>query len=356
MPLDPCWVREDIFARAWREPHGRGTGTVIRGERANGTDTSGSGRRRIIIDCDPGQDDAIALFLAFGAVKALEILGITTVGGNVGIELTERNARLVAEMAGRFDAKIFAGCARPMVREPIAADYYHGPTGMGGFEITEPKIPLQQGHAVEWLVRTLMSEPDRSVSLACLAPITNIAMALVLEPRIADKIAEVVFMGGAQREGGNTTPTSSFNVYCDPHAAHVVLSSGVPMVFVNLDVTHQLVMTRQRLDAIAAIGNRASATTHAMLTWDHARRLAKYGAGAAGLPVSDLSVIAYLIEPRLFTGQRLNVVIELSNGAAFGQTVVDVWGLTDRKPNALWLQSADADAVFDLLVGCLRQL
>jgi len=198
-----------------------------------------------------------------------------------------------------------------------------------------------------------MAEADRSVSLACLAPITNIAMALVMEPRIAAKIEQVVFMGGAQREGGNTTPTSGFNVFCDPHAAHVVLSSGVPMVFVNLDVTHQLVMTRERLAAIASIGNKAAATTHAMLTWDHARRLAKYGAGAAGLPVSDLSVIAYLLEPKFFKGRELNVLVELSSGPTLGQTIVDVWGLTDRKPNALWLQTAEADEVFDLLVRVL---
>jgi purine nucleosidase len=243
-----------------------------------------------------------------------------------------------------------------MVRDPIVADYYHGPTGMGGFEITVPKIPLQPCHAVSWLVSTLMAEPDRSVSLACLAPITNIAMALVMEPRIATKVEELVFMGGAQREGGNTTPTSSFNVFCDPHAAHVVLSSGIPMVFVNLDVTHQFVMTRERLASIAAIGNRAADTAHAMLTWDHARRLAKYGAGAPGLPVSDLSVIAYLLEPKLFHGRKLNVIVELSSWVTLGQTVVDVWGLTDRQPNALWLQSADADGVFGLLVKCLKRL
>ena len=312
--------------------------------------------RRVIVDCDPGQDDAIALLLAFGAATKLDIFAITTVGGNVGIDLTHRNARLVCELAGRSDARVFAGCSRPMVRDPIVADYYHGESGMAGFDISEPKLPLQPEHAVEFLAHRLMAEPDNSVTLACLAPLTNIAMALVLEPRLTRKISQIVFMGGAQREGGNTTPTASFNVFCDPHAAHVVLSSGIPVVMVNLDVTHQLVMTGPRLDAIAKIGTRASRMVSNMLTWDHARRLEKYGAGAEGLPVSDLSVIAYLIEPTLFSGRQLNVVVDLQSHFAFGMTVVDLWGLSDRKPNALWLQHADADGVFRLLVDCLGRI
>lgn len=318
--------------------------------------TESTGPRHVIVDCDPGQDDAIALLLAFGAPQELDIAAITTVGGNVGIDLTQRNARLVCDLAGRRDARVYAGCSRPMVRDPVVADYYHGESGMAGFEIVEPATPVQPEHAVDFLVRSLMARDDGSVTLACLAPLTNIAMALVMEPRIAAKMAQIVFMGGAQREGGNTTPTASFNVYCDPHAAHVVLNSGVPVAMVNLDVTHQLVMTEQRLAAIGQIGTRASQAVCNMLRWDHARRLSKYGAGAAGLPVSDLSVIAYLIDPGLFEGRRLNVVIDLQSPLTMGMTVVDLWGLTDRKPNALWLQSADADGVFQLLVDCLRRL
>jgi len=312
-----------------------------------------SPKQKIVIDCDPGQDDAIAMLLAFGAANAFDILGITTVGGNVGIELTQRNARLICDLAGRNTIPVYAGCGRPMVRDPIVADYYHGPSGLGGFAITEPVTPLQGLHAVDFLAHGLLSEPDHSVTLACLAPLTNVAMALVLEPRLRKKINRIVFMGGAQREGGNTTPTASFNVYCDPHAAHVALASGIDFVWVNLDVTHKLVMTRRRLDAISAIGSRSAAVVHDMLTWDHTRRLATYGAGADGLPVSDLSVIAYLMAPHLFSGRKLNVVIDLQSTYAFGMTVVDVWGLSNRAPNALWLQDADADGVFKLLVDGL---
>lgn len=313
-------------------------------------------KNRVVIDCDPGQDDAIALLLAFGAADALEILGITTVGGNVGIDLTQRNARLVCDLAGRHNVPVYAGCSRPLVRDPIVADYYHGPTGMGGFPITQPVTPLQDLHAVNFLAQTLMAEEDGSVTLACLAPLTNVAMALVMEPKLRQKIKLIVFMGGAQREGGNTTPTASFNVFCDPHAAHVVLASGIPFVWVNLDVTHKIVMTQARLKAISSIGNAAAKVVHDMLTWDHARRLAKYGAGADGLPVSDLSVIAYLLRPDLFSGRDLNVVIDLQSIYAFGMTVVDVWGLSDRTANALWLQDVDDQGVFDLLVEGLGRV
>jgi purine nucleosidase len=311
--------------------------------------------RRIIVDCDPGQDDAIALLLAFAAPDALEILGITAVAGNVGIDLTQRNARMICEFAGRRDIKVHAGCSRPMVREPIKADYYHGESGIAGFKVFDPSLQLQPAHAVEFLTRSLLAEPDSSVTLACLAPLTNIAMALVMEPRIARKIDKIVVMGGAQKAGGNITPTASFNIYCDPHAAHVVLTSGIPIVMVGLDLTHQLVMTRERLAAIAKIGNRSAAAVYGMLTWDEERRLKKYSAGEAGLPVSDVSVIAYLIEPILFSGGEFNVRIETQSALTMGMTVVDLWNASGHAPNALWLQSVDADGFFRLLVERLSR-
>jgi purine nucleosidase len=311
--------------------------------------------RPVIIDCDPGQDDAIALLLALAAPDSLDILGLTTVAGNVGVELTQRNARMVCEFAGRPDILVHAGCSRPMVREPIKADYYHGESGIAGFQVFEPKLPLQPGHAVEFLIRRLMSAPDGAVTLACLGPLTNIAMALVLEPRIARKLDKIVLMGGAQKAGGNITPTASFNIYCDPHAAHVVLSGGVPVVMVGLDLTHQIVMTRARLAAIAAVGNRSADAIHAMLTWDEERRLKAYAAGADGLPVSDVSVIAYLIDPGLFSGGRFNVRIETQSAMTMGMTVVDLWNVTGEAPNALWLQSVDVEGFFRLLMDHLRR-
>lgn len=311
-------------------------------------------RQSIIIDCDPGQDDAVALFLALAAPEQLEILGVTVVAGNVGIDLTARNARMICEFAGRKDVKVYAGCSRPMVRDPIKADYYHGESGIAGFEVFEPSLPLEATHAVEFLARGLADRPDGSVTLACLAPLTNIAMALVLEPRLVRKLDKIVLMGGAQKAGGNITPTASFNIYCDPHAAHVVLTSGVPAVMVNLDLTHQLVMTRARLAAIAAIGNGPASAIHGMLTWDEERRLGKYAAGEAGLPVSDVSVIAYLLEPALFSGREHYVRIETQSALTMGMTVVDLWDVTGEKPNALWLRTADVEGFFALLTDRLR--
>ena len=143
--------------------------------------------RSIIIDCDPGQDDAIALLLALAVPEILEVLGVTVVAGNVGIDLTQRNARMICEFAGRPDVKVYAGCSRPMVREPVKADYYHGESGIAGFEVFEPSMAVEPLHAVEFLCRALLDRPDKSTTLACLAPLTNIAMALVMEPRIADR-------------------------------------------------------------------------------------------------------------------------------------------------------------------------
>ena len=157
-------------------------------------------------------------------------------------------------------------------------------------------------------------------------------------------------MGGAQKEGGNITATASFNIYCDPHAAHVVMTSGLPVVLVNLDLTHQLVMTRARLAAIAGIGNSPAAAIHSMLTWDEERRLKMYSAGADGLPVSDVSVIAYLIDPTLFSGTDFHVRIETQSMLTMGMTVVDLWNVSGEAPNALWLHSVDAEGFFRLLV------
>ena len=311
--------------------------------------------RRIIVDCDPGQDDAIALLLALAAPDLLEILGVTVAAGNAGIDLTQRNARMICEFAGRGDIKVYAGCSRPMVKEPVKADYYHGESGIAGFEVFEPRLKLQPAHAVDFLSRSLMAEADKSVTLACLGPLTNIAMALVMEPRIAQKIDKIVLMGGAQKEGGNITATASFNIYCDPHAAHVVLTSGLPVVLVNLDLTHQLVMTRARLAAIAGIGNPQAAAVHSMLTWDEERRLKMYSAGADGLPVSDVSVIAYLIDPTLFSGTEFHVRIETQSPLTMGMTVVDLWNVSGESPNALWLQSADVEGFFAMLIDRLRR-
>ena len=182
--------------------------------------------RKIIIDTDPGQDDAVAILLALASPE-LEVLGITAVAGNVPLALTQKNARKICELAGKPETKVFAGAVHPLVRQLVTAEYVHGSTGLDGPDLPEPTMPLQDKHAVDFIVETLMSEPPGSVTLCPLGPLTNIALAITMEPRIVPRIAGIVLMGGGFFEGGNTTPAAEFNIYVDPHAADVVFRSGI---------------------------------------------------------------------------------------------------------------------------------
>ena len=168
--------------------------------------------RPLIIDCDPGQDDAVMLCLALAAPEALDILGITTVAGNVPVHLTQRNARFVCELTGRRDVKVYAGCPRPMLCAPVTAEAVHGATGLDGIDIPEPTVPLEPRHGVDFIVETLMAAADDSITLVPTGPLTNVAVAMVKEPRILPGIRELVIMGGARTAGGNVTPAAEFNI------------------------------------------------------------------------------------------------------------------------------------------------
>ena len=223
--------------------------------------------RPIIIDCDPGQDDAVNLLMALAAPDELELLGISTVAGNVPLALTERNARLMCELAGRHDVPVFAGCERPLVRELVTAENVHGNTGIDGVDIHPPSVPLQSTHATDFIVDTLRAAADDSMTLVPTGPLTNIAHALIKAPDIAPKIREVVIMGGAMREGGNHSPSAEFNILVDPHAARVVFACGRPLTVFGLDVTHQVPTTPERLRHIGAIGNPVASAVRAMLSF-----------------------------------------------------------------------------------------
>ena len=200
--------------------------------------------RNIIIDTDPGQDDALAILLALASPE-LQVMGITAVAGNVALKLTEKNARKICELAGKPETKVFAGAVRPLVRPLVTAEEVHGKTGLDGPDLPEPKMPLQKQYAVDFIVETLMSAPSGTVTLCALGPLTNIALALIREPKIASRIKEIVLMGGGFFEGGNVTPTAEFNIYVDPQAADVVFRSGVTIVAMPLDVTHKALTTSQ---------------------------------------------------------------------------------------------------------------
>ena len=309
--------------------------------------------RPILIDCDPGQDDAVALLLALAAPQELEILGITAVAGNVPLALTQRNARLVCELSGRDDVRVHAGCSRPMVRELITAEEVHGVTGVDGMDIHEPAVPLQIAHAVDFIVDRLLQAPDDSITLIPTGPLTNIAMAIVKTPAILPKIREIVLMGGAMREGGNTTASAEFNILVDPHAAHVVFECGRPIVAMGLDVTHQVLATPERVDAIRALGNDVAESTSAMLSYFNRFDTAKYG--SAGAPLHDPCTIAYLLEPELFEGKPCHIAVEIGSELSMGHTAVDFWGTSDREPNALWIHRVNADGFFRLLTAHLAR-
>ena len=209
--------------------------------------------RKIIIDTDPGQDDAVAIMTALASPE-LDVLGLTIVAGNVTLALTEKNARKLCELSGRPDTKVFAGAIRPMVRDLVTAENVHGKTGLNGPDLPEPTMQLQQQHAVDFIIETLMREKSGTVTICALGPLTNIALSLVREPRIAPRIREIVLMGGGLFEGGNVTPAAEFNIYVDPHAADVVLRSGVPIVIVPLDCTHKVLTTAKRIAAFRDLG------------------------------------------------------------------------------------------------------
>ncbi len=309
--------------------------------------------RPVIIDCDPGQDDAINLLLAMAAPAELDILGITTVAGNVPLALTERNARLMCDIAGREDLPVYAGCERPMVRELVTAESVHGSTGIDGIEIEPPRTPLAHQHAVDFLVETLMAAKPASVTLVPTGPLTNIAMAIVLEPAILDSVERIVLMGGAMREAGNHSPSAEFNMLVDPHAARAVFRCGRPIVAMGLDVTHQVLANRERVARIREIGNGPALATAGMLEFFSRHDSKKYGAD--GAPLHDPCTIAWLLEPDLFELKHCNIEVETGSKLTMGHTAVDFWGVSGRKANAEWAYRVDADGFYELLTSRLAR-
>jgi inosine-uridine nucleoside N-ribohydrolase len=304
--------------------------------------------RPIIIDCDPGQDDAVALLLAMASPEELELVAVTTVGGNVPLELTQRNARMICDLAGRRDMQVFAGCDAPMRRPLHTAEAIHGRTGINGLDVFEPKTPLQNMHAVDFLVGTLLKAKDASITLVPTGPLTNVATAIDRDPRILPKIERIVLMGGAMREGGNRTPSAEFNILVDPDAADLVLRCGRPITQMGLDVTHQVLSTRERVERIRALGNPVAAAVADMLSFFERHDLKKYK--SHGAPLHDPCTVAWLLEPGLFEVKACNVTVETESELTLGHTAVDFWHVTDRPVNVDWACGVDADGFYDLLI------
>ena len=311
-------------------------------------------RRKIIIDTDPGQDDAVAILLAFASPDELEVLGVTAVAGNVPLPLTQRNARIVCELAGHADTPVFAGSDRPLSRPLVTAEHVHGRTGLDGPTLPDPEMPLQQGHAVDFILDTLRREPAGTVTLVPIGPLTNIARAFRDAPDIMQRVQEVVLMGGAYFEVGNITPAAEFNVYVDPEAAEIVFRSGVPLTVMPLDVTHKALITADRVEAFRQMGTRAGKLVAAWT--DFFERFDKEKYGSEGAPLHDPCTIAYLLEPGLFSGRYINVEIETESELTRGMTVADWWRVTERPANATFMGDLDATGYFDLLSERIARL
>lgn len=310
--------------------------------------------RKIIIDTDPGQDDAVAILLALASPDEIDLLGLTCVAGNVPLPLTARNARIVCELANRPDVPVFAGCDRPMGRALVTAEHVHGKSGLDGPALPEPTMPLQDAHAVDFLIDTLRREAPGTVTLVPIGPLTNIATAFTRAPDIVGRVHEIVLMGGAYFQVGNITPAAEFNIHVDPQAAAIVFRAGAPITVMPLDVTHRALVTRPRNDAFRALGNAVGVAVAEMTDFFERFDLEKYGSD--GAPLHDPCTIAYLLEPALFTGRHVNVEIETASELTMGMTVADWWRVTGRAPNAMFMGDVNADGFFTLLTERLARL
>lgn len=298
----------------------------------------------IIIDCDPGVDDVVALLLAFASPE-LELLAVTTVGGNVAAAKTARNACLVREVARREAVPVFAGAARPLVRDPVEAGDFHGPEGLGSRRAAVPASGPAAGTSAEAIVDIVLTRPAGTVSLVVLGPMTNVALAMAAAPALAGRLKQVVAMGGARREGGNITASAEFNIFADPHAAAAVFASGVPVVCFGLDATHQVRATEPRIAAIEAIGTPAAALAAEMLRFS--QQVERDIVRGNDAPLHDPCPIAWLLRPNLFELKPCRIDVETISPLTMGHTAVE---FRSSAPNARWAVAADADGLFALLV------
>jgi purine nucleosidase len=301
----------------------------------------------LIIDCDPGVDDAIALLLAFAAPDALELIGITTVAGNVGLDLTTRNARVIRQIAGRETVPVLAGAARPLVRPPIDADHFHGESGLGTLEVFEPADPAQDEDAAAFIVEQVMRRPAQTVTLAVTGPMTNVAQAMAMDARLSGRLARIVAMGGARSEGGNITPSAEYNIYADPDAAQAVLSSGCQMVMLGLDATHQVRASAERIAAIAALGTPAAKAAAELLGF--AQHTERTLVGGDKPPLHDPCTIAWLLAPHLFESRPCHIEVETASPLTLGHTAVEFRLRFPERATCRWVTHVDADGVFSLL-------
>ncbi|MCP1659570.1 nucleoside hydrolase [Neisseria perflava] len=311
---------------------------------------------RLIIDTDPGQDDAAAILMAHGLAKRglIDFIALTAVAGNVGVHYTATNARIICDWAGREDFPVYAGAAKPLLRPLFTAEEVHGKTGLDGVELHDPVCPLQPQHAVNFLIDTLRQAEDNSITICPIGPLTNIAQVFSLAPDCARAIKQIVLMGGNYFEAGNVTPAAEFNFFVDPHAAQIVLQSGAPIVILPLDVTHKAQITTERMDVLRHFDNANGPRLAGILQSYERFDIQKFGLD--GGPLHDPCAITYAAFPEFFSGRDCHVAVETQSELTLGACVVDWWGTTGQTPNARWITEVDADRLFAQLAESVKQL
>jgi len=313
--------------------------------------------RKIILDCDPGHDDAVAILLALAAPQQIEVLGFTVVGGNVPLERTVDNTLRVLLLADREDIPVHPGCPRPLLREMVTAEHVHGESGLdtgSGQLLAMPKTKPSEKHAVNYLIDTIRASDTKTVTLVATGPLTNVAAAFAMAPDIVDRLQQLVIMGGAYHEPGNITPAAEFNIFVDPHAAKAVFDSGVNPTVFGLDITHQMRITPSRLANISEKGGRCGSAVADLLDFFNQYDMSKYGWD--GAPLHAPCTIAYLIDPTIFSGREMSVTVDINDGSNLGRTVADWYVVTDSKPNATVITDGDSDRFFELIVERLAAL
>ncbi len=312
---------------------------------------------KIILDCDPGHDDAVAILLALASPDEIDLLGLTVVGGNVGLQSTVTNALRTTLLANREELPVYAGCPRPIMQPMVTAEHVHGDSGLdtaSGELLAVPQTKVQTAHAVNMIIDTVRSHEPETVTLVATGPLTNIATAIAMAPDIVERLQQIVIMGGAFHEPGNITPAAEFNIYVDPHAARSVFECGANIVVFGLDVTHQMLISSARLEAIKNHAGRVGKAVADFLDFFNQYDMSKYGWD--GAPLHDPCTIAWLIEPEIFNGRDMAVTVDSNDGPNLGRTVADWYQVTDRKPNAKVMTGGDSDRLFSLVVERLSQL
>ncbi|MBP6950596.1 MAG: nucleoside hydrolase [Alphaproteobacteria bacterium] len=305
----------------------------------------------LILDCDPGLDDFIAILMILAAPEKFNLLGITISAGNAPLLHTAQNALKACELAGRSDVKVYAGCSQPLLRKLVFEEAVYGETGLKGAALPPPTMALQPSHAIDFLIDTLMNSSQK-VTLATTGPLTNLAVALIREPKILDKIEEIVTMGGAIALG-NITPAAEFNFYADPEAAHILYTCGAKITTIGLDLTHQIVTSLEWFSRLDALENPVAHTLVAMLRAFYEYDIKHFG--LTGGALHDPSVIGYLLNPSLFTGRDAHVEIDTSHGLGRGRSIVDWWQKRGLSTNSHVLNEINVKGFFELLTDLISR-